>query len=150
MTTRPLSPLTMLLSRHTRRREFITLFGGAATWSLAAGAQQPRNRIPRIGVLWPNPPATFDFLRQGLKDFGYVEGQNVAFEFRWAEGKLDQLPEMAAELVRLQVDVIVTPPPRAPWAAKRATQTIPMVLGARGDRLGRGVVSSLGRRGKKV
>src|SRR6516225_1202867 len=137
------------MASYIARRKFLATLGGAVAWPLAARAQQGK-KIPRIGVLWPNPPAMFDFMRQGLKDFGYVEGQNIAFEFRWAEGKLDQLPEMAAELVRLQVDVIVTPPPRAPWAAKRATQTIPMVLGARGDRLGRGVVSSLGRRGKKV
>ena len=82
-----------------RRREFIILLGGGATvaWPLAAHAQQAK-KIPRIGVLWPNPPATFEFMRQGLKDFGYVEGQNISFEFRWAEGKLDQLPELAAEL----------------------------------------------------
>ena len=74
-----------------RRREFITLLGGAAAWPLAARAQQGK-KIPRIGVLWPNPPAMFDFMRQGLKDFGYVEGQNIAFEFRWAEGKLRACP----------------------------------------------------------
>ena len=82
-----------------RRREFITLLSGATAapsllWPLAARAQQSK-KIPRIGVLWPNPPAMFDFMRLGLQDFGYVEGQNIAFEFRWAEGKLDQLPEMA-------------------------------------------------------
>jgi putative ABC transport system substrate-binding protein len=81
-----------------RRREFITLLGGAAAaWPLAARTQQTK-KMPRIGVLWPNPPATFEPMRQGLKDFGYVEGQNIAFEFRWAEGKLDQLPELAAAL----------------------------------------------------
>ena len=75
-----------------RRREFITLLGGATTsWPLAAQAQQVK-KIPRIGVLWPNPPATFDFMRQGMRDFGYVEGQNINFEFRWAQGKLDELP----------------------------------------------------------
>ena len=82
------------------RREFITLVGGVAlAWPLVARAQQAK-KIPRIGVLWPNPPAMFDFMRQGLKDFSYVEGQNISFEFRWAEGKLDQLPQLAAELVR--------------------------------------------------
>ena len=101
-----------------KRREFIALLGGAAAaWPLAARAQQAK-KTPRIGVLWPNPPATFDFMRQGLKDFGYVEGQNINFEFRWAEGRLDQLPELAAELVRLQVDVIVTLAPQATLAAK--------------------------------
>ena len=128
-----------------RRRTFISLLGGAAAaWPLAAHAQQGK-KIPRIGVLWPNPPATFDFLQQGLKDFGYVEGRNIAFEFRWAEGALDKLPEMAAELVRLQVDVIVTLAPQATLAAKQATQTIPIVFVAMGDPVASGVVSSLAR-----
>ena len=128
-----------------KRRNFITLLGGAAAaWPLAAHAQQGK-KIPRIGVLWPNPPATFDFLQQGLKDFGYVEGRNIAFEFRWAEGALDKLPEMAAELVRLQVDVIVTLAPQATLAAKQATQTIPIVFVAMGDPVASGVVSSLAR-----
>jgi putative ABC transport system substrate-binding protein len=131
------------------RREFMSLLGGAAAWPLAARAQQA-NKIPRIGVLWPNPPATFDFMRQGLKDFGYVEGQNVAFEFRWAEGKLDQLPELAAELVRLQVDVIVTLAPQATLAAKQATQTIPIVFVAMGDPVASGVVASLARPGANL
>jgi ABC-type uncharacterized transport system substrate-binding protein len=128
-----------------QRRDFITLMGGAAAgWPLAVRAQQGK-KIPRIGVLWPNPPAMFDFMRQGLKDFGYIEGQNIAFEFRWAEGKLDQLPEMAAELVRLQVDIIVTLAPQATLAAKQATQTIPIVFVAMGDPVASGVVASLAR-----
>jgi putative tryptophan/tyrosine transport system substrate-binding protein len=101
-------------------------------------------------VLWPNPPATFEFMRQGLKDFGYAEGQNIAFEFRWAEGKLDQLPELVAELVRLQVDVIVTLAPQATLAAKDATQTIPIVFVAMGDPVASGVVSSLARPGANL
>ena len=130
-----------------RRREFITLIGGAAVGSpLAARAQQVK-KIPRIGVLWPNPPATFEFMRQGLRDFGYVEGQNINFEFRWAQGKLDELPEMASELVRLQVDLIVTLAPPATLAAKNATQTIPIVFVAMGDPLASGVVASLARPG---
>jgi len=133
-----------------KRRAFITLLGGAAAaWPLAARAQQGR-KIPRIGVLWPNPPAMFDFMRQGLKDFGYVEGQNIVFEFRWAEGKLDQLPEMATELVRLQVDVIVTLAPQATLAAKQATQSIPIVFVAMGDPVASGVVPSLARPGANV
>ena len=133
----------------TRRRDFITLLGGVAAWPLAARAQQAK-KIPRIGVLWPNPPATFDFMSQGLKDFGYVEGQNIAFEFQWAEGKLDQLPELAADLVRLQVDVIVTLAPQATLAAKRATQTIPIVFVAMGDPIASGVVPSLARPGANL
>jgi ABC-type uncharacterized transport system substrate-binding protein len=132
-----------------RRREVITLIGGAAAWPIATRAQQPR-KTPRIGVLWPNPPATFEFLRQGLSDFGYVQGRNIEFEFRWAEGKLDQLPELAAELVRLQVDVIVTLAPQATLAAKQATQTIPIVFVAMGDPLASGVVASLARPGANL
>jgi putative tryptophan/tyrosine transport system substrate-binding protein len=120
-----------------KRREFITLVGGAVSWPLAARAQQAK-KIPRIGMLWPNPPATFDFMRQGLKDFGYVEGQNLAFEFRWAEGKLDQLPELVADLVRLKVDVIVTLAPQATLAAKQATH------------VASGVVPSLARPGANL
>ena len=74
-----------------RRRQFITLLGSAAAWPLAARAQQAK-KIPRIGVLWPNPPATFDFMRAGLNDLGYVEGQNMAFEFRWAEASSTSCP----------------------------------------------------------
>ena len=133
-----------------KRRQFITLVGGAAVaWPLAARAQQVK-KIPRIGVLWPAPSAMFDFMRQGLKDFGYVEGQNISFEFRWAEGKLDQLPQLAAELVRLQVDVIVTLAPQATLAAKSITQTIPIVFVAMGDPLASGVVASLARPGANL
>ncbi|HXL48887.1 MAG TPA: ABC transporter substrate-binding protein [Xanthobacteraceae bacterium] len=131
-----------------KRRVFLALLAAAA-WPLAARAQQTK-KILRVGVLWPNPPATFEFMRQGLNDFGYVEGQNVAFEFRWAEGKLDQLPELAAELVRLQVDVIVTLAPQATLAAKQATQTIPIVFVAMGDPVASGVVASLARPGANL
>src|SRR6516162_2176714 len=137
------------MASYIARRKFLATLGGAVAWPLAARAQQGK-KIPRIGVLWPNPPAMFDFMRQGLKDFGYVEGQNIAFEFRWAEGKLDQLPEMAAELVRLQVDVIVTLAPQATVAAKQATQSIPIVFVAMGDPVASGVVSSLARPGANV
>ena len=115
-----------------RRREFITLLGGATAWPLAARAQQAK-KVPRIGVLWPNPPATFEFMREGLKDLGYVEGRNIDFEFRWAEGKLDQLPELARELVGIPVDLIVTLAPPATLAARNATYTIPIVFVAIGE-----------------
>jgi putative tryptophan/tyrosine transport system substrate-binding protein len=129
------------------RRGFIAGLGGTAlAWPLAARTQ-PAKKIPQIGVLWPNPPATFEFVRQGLRTFGYVEGQNISFEFRWAEGKLDQLPDLALELVRLRVDVIVTLAPQATLAAKNATQTIPIVFVAMGDPVASGVVANLARPG---
>src|SRR6516162_9398791 len=98
----------MLLSRHTRRREFITLLGGATAWPLTARAQQ--SKLARIGALYIGTADAESFkneLREGLRQLGYLEGQNIAFEFLSAEGKLDRLPELAAELVRLKADVIV-------------------------------------------
>jgi putative ABC transport system substrate-binding protein len=130
------------------RRAFIgTLAGGLLAAPLAAEAQQAPGKVPRVGVLWPNPPATFDWFRQGLSDLGYVEGRNITFEYRWAEGKLGQLPELAAELVRLKVDVIVTLAPPAAQAAKNATQTIPIVFVAIGDPVASGLVANFARPG---
>jgi len=94
---------------HIERRKFFATLGGAATWPLATRAQQPK--VPTIGVLVIgniSPEQFWREFRQGLRDLGYVEGENIRFEFRSAEGHLDRLPELAAELVRLKVDVIVT------------------------------------------
>src|SRR5215471_3945608 len=134
-----------------KRREFITLVGAAVAWPLAAGAQQPK--VPTIGALVIgniSPEQFWREFRQGLRDLGYVEGQNIRFEFRSAQGQIDRLPALAAELVRLKVDVIVTwfTPPTA--AAKQATHEIPIVMADTGDPIGTGLVASLPRPGGNV
>jgi putative ABC transport system substrate-binding protein len=133
-----------------RRRDFIKVItASAAIWPLAAHAQKPV-KTPLIGVLWPNPPSQFEPIRQGLKDLGDIEGKNIRFEFRWAEGALDKLPEMALDLVHIPVDLIVTLSPPATVAAQRATRTIPIVFVAMGDPVASGVVASLARPGANL
>jgi putative tryptophan/tyrosine transport system substrate-binding protein len=138
-------------SHQLKRREFITLLGGAtAAWPLVALAQSAY----RIGVLDTTSAAlnatNFDALRQGLRQHGYIEGQNLVIEYRSADGRAERFPDLAAELVRLNVDLIVTRGTPAIFAAKNATKTIPVVMAASGDPLGAGVVAGLARPGGNV
>ena len=130
-----------------KRREFVAALGGAAAWPLVARAQQA-SKIYRIGIVsaGPVPPskiqsAFFD----GLRDLGWIEGKNIAFEQRYADNHLERLPDLAADLVHLHEDVIVAAGTLALLAAKRATASIPIVMTGAGDPLGSGLIASLAR-----
>jgi len=132
-----------------RRRDFITLVGGSAAWPLAAYAQQP---LPLIGFVHVGSAKALGHLvtgfRQGLKETGYIEGQNVAIELRWADGQTSRLPELVADLLRRHVAVLVTGGGEAPvFAAKAATSTIPIVFSMGNDPVQAGVVASFSRPG---
>jgi putative ABC transport system substrate-binding protein len=137
----------------TRRRFLGTLAGGLLAAPLAAEAQ-PAGKVTRIGVLEPTSMASnaanLDAFRQGLRELGYVEGQNFVVEYRSADGRSERFPDLAAELVRLKVDVILTRGTPAVLAAKNATRTIPVVMAASGDPVLSGVVASLARLGGNV
>jgi putative tryptophan/tyrosine transport system substrate-binding protein len=134
-----------------KRREFITLVGGAAAWPLAARAQQPK--LPTIGLLGANTSSNWSqwtaaFVER-LRELGWIEGRTVAIEYHWAEGRSQRFAEIAAEFVRLKVDVIVTAGSPA-VVAKRATSAIPIVFAIAVDPVGSGLVASLARPGGNV
>jgi putative ABC transport system substrate-binding protein len=138
----------------TTRRAFVgTLASGLLAAPLTAGAQTP-TKVPRIGFLSSlsstETTGSFESFRQGLRELGYVEGQNITIEYRYAERRPERLPALAAELVRLKVDVIVTGGPPAPEAAKQATSTIPIVFALSGDPVAEGLVASLARPGGNI
>jgi putative ABC transport system substrate-binding protein len=134
-----------------RRREFITLLGGAVTWPLAARAQQ-MGKVPHLGILNPgttDPPATVGFYK-GLRELGYTEGQNIAIERRYADWKFDQFGKLAAELVQINVDVIVVMSTSPARAAKEASSVIPIVVASMADPVGDELVASLARPGGNI
>jgi putative ABC transport system substrate-binding protein len=134
-----------------RRREFITLLGGAAAWPLAARAQQAK--LPTIGFLGASTPLNWNpwtaAFVQRLRELGWIEGRTIAIEYRWAEGRSERFSEIASEFVRLKVDVILTVGSAIP-ALKQATSTIPIVFALAVDPLGTGLVASLARPGGNV
>jgi putative ABC transport system substrate-binding protein len=139
-----------------KRREFISLLGSVASWPVAARAQQSPSTVRHIGVLstgFSNAEAARSFLdpfRQGLRELGWIEGQNVSIAYRFADGKPDLLPELASELIRWQSEVIVTEGSPAALAAKNASPTIAVVMATSGDPVGTGLVASLNRPGGNV
>jgi putative tryptophan/tyrosine transport system substrate-binding protein len=140
-----------------RRREFITLIGSAsAAWPLAVRAQQPASAGRRLGVLLGTSAEAFksggmlEALTQGMKEYGWVDGQSITFEYRFVDGNADALPKLAAELVQLRVDVILTDGTSATQAAKNATQTVPIVMAAVNDPVASGFIASFKRPGGNI
>jgi putative tryptophan/tyrosine transport system substrate-binding protein len=152
---RPPPPLNMLLSRHTRRREFIALVGGTAVaWPLAARAQHSSG-LPLIGILSPQSAASaapnVEAFRSGLRDLGYVEGRNIAIDLRYANGELGRMSELAAELAALKPAAIVAGSEPAILAVRNATHTIPIVMSATNqDPIALGLAATIARPGSNV
>jgi putative tryptophan/tyrosine transport system substrate-binding protein len=138
---------------HMRRREFITLLGGAAAWPLAARAQQTA-KLPTIGFMGASTPSAWSrwvaAFEQQLRTRGWMDGRTVAIEYRWAQGRPERLTEIALEFVRLKVDVIFAPVTAAALAARKETSTIPIVFALVGDPVGIGLIASLARPGGNV
>jgi len=138
------------------RRAFISGITGGLLAAPLAGEAQPAGKVPRVGYLNPGSPSDplrqrrLEAFRQGLRELGYVEGQNLAIESRWAEGKYDRYPALAADLVRSKVDVIVAVSGAATQAAQQATRTIPIVMSLVNDPVGSGLIPSLARPGGNV
>jgi putative tryptophan/tyrosine transport system substrate-binding protein len=133
-----------------KRREFITLLGGATlAWPLAARAQQAVSKMPRVGIIDPRA-AQWDHFRQGLRDLGYIEGRDIAIEYRSTEARPERLVAAATELARLPVDVMVMNGSPATQAAKQATTTIPIVMIGIGDPVRAGFVASLAHPGGNI
>jgi putative tryptophan/tyrosine transport system substrate-binding protein len=135
-----------------RRRFLLTSLAGVLAAPLAAGAQQA-GKVYRVGFLFfgaPGLSAEVDAFRQGLREFGYTEGQNVIIEYRFASGQVERLPELASELVRLMVDVIVTSNTPSAMAAKDATRTIPIVFAVVADPVGAGLIANFARPGGNI
>jgi putative ABC transport system substrate-binding protein len=138
-----------------RRREFIRLLGGVVAWPFDVYAQQPA-KVARIGYLVtssfesPEAQATLSAFRQGLREHGYLEGQNILIEYRAADGRIERFPRLATELARLNLDLILAPNTPAALAAQQATNTIPIIVPAMGDPVGDGLVASLARPGGNI
>ena len=137
----------------TKKITLLTLYAMLFALCFSAEAQQPK-KVPRIGFLGSASPSAIstriEAFRQGLRELGYVEGKNIVIEYRWAEGKIERLPDLATELVRLQLEVIVTAGPSSTRPVKEATSTIPIVMAFDNDPVGSGFVTSLARPGGNI
>jgi putative ABC transport system substrate-binding protein len=129
-----------------QRREFIAILGGVAGWPIAVHGQQLK-KIPRVGFLGLTSPAAharfLEAFRRGLRDLGYIDGESIWVEHRWAEGQYDRLPQLATDLIREKVDLVVTYGSEGALAAKRSITTVPVVAVAVGDFVGAGVVTNI-------
>src|SRR5215468_2417391 len=141
------------MASHIARRKFLATLGGAAAWPLAVRAQQ-RGKLPTIGYLGSGTPATQSAwvaaFAQRLAELGWIEGRTVAVEYRWAEGRDERFAKIAAELIRLKVDIIVTSGTPAVMALKQATSVIPIVFAQAGDPVANNLVASLARPGGNI